>query len=385
MNLVKCFTKVWKFVICIFMVFFVLSLFFCGLFGFGFLLVLQYIFITFQNRRLAGEVIIKKSLTLPSFGQSYSRALVVLTGRDKPIWLTRIVLKMDKMWQKIAIKIKMLKKYIKNPTAKSKIAENISKSNNFTSQKTQKGEIDKLKNQNEFEEKTSPRINPNINTKINSNDNYDNLQNVDNIRANKRSNPNFGDTLNDNFDSLNNYKTNPRNISRHSAQNLESQDIRKQEMETVSNFDANFDKSDNLSSSGSTSKPVIKAKKPAKTGGIWDNLEADGESEADNSINATSSNNNSTATIGMVGNSTKNDEEMTLFEKQENKILSKLQDLQEQNMGLNHWDLWLELGDLYGKYAQKQKQKEIYTFILSKADHNDKEKELATFRLIGMN
>ena len=81
--------------------FLLLSLFFCGFFGFGFLLILQYIFITFQNRRLAGEIIAKKVLALPSFGQSYNRALMVLTARDKPLWLTRIVLRIDKIWQNL--------------------------------------------------------------------------------------------------------------------------------------------------------------------------------------------------------------------------------------------------------------------------------------------
>ena len=67
-----------------------------------------------------------------------------------------------------------------------------------------------------------------------------------------------------------------------------------------------------------------------------------------------------------------------VFEKAEIKLIEKLRDI-----GLNHWDLWLELGDLYGKYGEKEKQKEIYTLILSKAD--GEEKKLATYRLIGMN
>ena len=325
--------------------FLLLSLFFCGFFGFGFLLILQYIFITFQNRRLAGEIIAKKVLALPSFGQSYNRALMVLTARDKPLWLTRIVLRIDKIWQNLVIKINKLTKYFKTLTDKNELEENL-KNPVVKKNDSQNSKINSLQ--------TEPK-------------NTNNSQNFTNLS--KSSNDNLDEYLGD---------------------DLESFIISK---EKIPNSDSIVPSSSKINSQNLTLKPIInnqnsqfknpvKIRKSAKTNNIWDNLEEEVEqNEQFEEIEIT----NQTATIGMVGKLPQNTEEMTPFEKQENKILTKLQSLQENNMGLNHWDLWLDLGDLYGKYAQKDKQKEIYTFILSKADNSDKEKELATFRLIGMN
>lgn len=328
--------------------FFLLSLFFCGFFAFGFLLILQYIFITFQNRRLAGEIITKKVLALPSFGQSYNRALMVLTARDKPIWLTRIVLRMDRIWQNLAKKINKSIKYFQTLTNKETEEEfkTEAKTDNLPNSQNNSAFPD-----NSLPKQENSNSQPNLaNLKINSNN------------LSKDSGDNFDD-----LESLDNFEP----ILKEKISNSISQ---------IPNINSKINSQNSLSNSNSQLSP-IKTRKSV-TGNIWDNLE---EEEQNEQSTQTENTNQNTATIGMIGGATKNTGEMTPFEKQENKILIKLQSLQENNLGLNHWDLWLELGDLYGKYAQKDKQKEIYTFILSKADNSDKEKELATFRLIGMN
>ena len=117
-----------------------------------------------------------------------------------------------------------------------------------------------------------------------------------------------------------------------------------------------------------------------KTDDIWGNLTPPrNEIKSEKTETEKPKNNDNMATIGLANiTNTKDEGELTLFEKAEIKLIEKLRDI-----GLNHWDLWLELGDLYGKYGEKEKQKEIYTLILSKAD--GEEKKLATYRLIGMN
>ena len=328
--------------------FFLLSLFFCGFFAFGFLLILQYIFITFQNRRLAGEIITKRVLALPSFGQSYNRALMVLTARDKPIWLTRIVLRMDKIWQNLAKKINKLIKYFQTLTNKE-IEEEFKtevKADNLPNSQNNLTFLDnsltRQKDSNSQQNLANLKINPN-NLSKDSDDNFDDLESLDNFE------PILKEKISNSISQIPNINSQLNPIKTHKS---------------VTN--------------------PIKTRKSV-TGNIWDNLEEEIEGEQNEQLTQIKNTNQNTATIGMIGGATKNTGEMTPFEKQENKILIKLQSLQENNLGLNHWDLWLELGDLYGKYAQKDKQKEIYTFILSKADNSDKEKELATFRLIGMN
>jgi hypothetical protein len=64
-----------------------------------------------------------------------------------------------------------------------------------------------------------------------------------------------------------------------------------------------------------------------------------------------------------------------LFAKIENRLLQKLKDV-----GMRHYDIWVELGKLYEKYDQKEKAKEVYSFLLKNAQ--DKEKEFARNRLI---
>lgn len=352
-----------------FMGFFLLSLLFCGIFGFGFLLILQYIFITFQNRRLAGEIITKKVLALPSFGQTYSRALMVLTARDKPIWLTRIILKMDKIWQNISSKLTKLTKYFKTLATKK---------TEYNKPEANKPKIDGLEDLNKDFQFTKNKIKD--------------LQNIQNLQKSQNNLSKFrtediglGDDLED-FETENSKnKINPKDVNSNFASDLANSNINSKNTTTLPKTNPTFG-STSGSKNPSQSK-VSKTRKPLKTGNIWDTLEDKNIDDEDEDLGLVdhSDSQNQTATIGMVGNSTKNREEMTPFEKQEEKIVKKLQTLQENNLGLNHWDLWLELGDLYGKYAQKDKQKEVYTFILGNADNSDKEKELATFRLIGMN
>lgn len=70
-------------------------------------------------------------------------------------------------------------------------------------------------------------------------------------------------------------------------------------------------------------------------------------------------------------------ERKALFEKLENRILNKLKDV-----GLNHFDLWLELGTLYEKYDQVEKAVEVYTMVLKNS--KDKEKDFARDRIIAL-
>lgn len=84
------------------------------------------------------------------------------------------------------------------------------------------------------------------------------------------------------------------------------------------------------------------------------------------------------ATISFIsGDTEKNEKDMNIFEKLESRILEKL-----KGVGLNHYDIWLELGNLYEKYEEKDKAMEIYALVLKHS--NGKEKELARDRLIGL-
>lgn len=64
-----------------------------------------------------------------------------------------------------------------------------------------------------------------------------------------------------------------------------------------------------------------------------------------------------------------------VFTKLEDKLLKKLKEV-----GMNHFDIWLELGKLYEKYDEPQNAKEIYSLVL-KHGHG-KEQEFAKNRLI---
>lgn len=74
----------------------------------------------------------------------------------------------------------------------------------------------------------------------------------------------------------------------------------------------------------------------------------------------------------------KEQKDLELFEKMENKLLAKLKEV-----GMKHFDLWLDLGKLYEKYDYNEKATEVYSMILKHAD--GKEKEFAKDRLIEMN
>jgi|GEM_PF-6307899 len=74
----------------------------------------------------------------------------------------------------------------------------------------------------------------------------------------------------------------------------------------------------------------------------------------------------------------KEKKDLELFEKLENKLLAKLKEV-----GMKHFDLWLDLGKLYEKYDYNEKAKEVYSMILKHAD--GKEKEFAKDKLIEMN
>ena len=84
----------------------------------------------------------------------------------------------------------------------------------------------------------------------------------------------------------------------------------------------------------------------------------------------------SMATISFAsGNDEKNELDMTMFEKMENKILQKLKE-----EGMNHYDIWVDLGKLYEKYNEKGKAKEVYALVLRHSQGN--ERDFARDRLI---
>jgi hypothetical protein len=88
---------------------------------------------------------------------------------------------------------------------------------------------------------------------------------------------------------------------------------------------------------------------------------------------------NGFATIGLAASPAVQDEkDMSLFEKVENRILNKL-----KLSGLNNYDIWLELGELYIKYGEKEKATEVFALVL-KHTHDERQKELARNRLIGL-
>jgi hypothetical protein len=90
----------------------------------------------------------------------------------------------------------------------------------------------------------------------------------------------------------------------------------------------------------------------------------------------------STATIGLssVSKSTESGHngDRSLFEKVENRILEKL-----KTSGLNNYDIWLELGELYVKYDEKEKATEVFALVL-KHTTDEHQKEQARNFLIGL-
>jgi hypothetical protein len=86
------------------------------------------------------------------------------------------------------------------------------------------------------------------------------------------------------------------------------------------------------------------------------------------------------ATLGLVSSLKSNQdiEDQGLFEKKLTKLLEKLQD-----SGMGDYDIWLDLGDLYAKYSEENKAKEIYALV-SKHTQDSSLKEKAINRLIGL-
>ncbi len=70
-------------------------------------------------------------------------------------------------------------------------------------------------------------------------------------------------------------------------------------------------------------------------------------------------------------------EQKILFEKLETKLLNRLKEV-----GLKHFDIWLQLGELYEKYEEYSKATEIYNMILKNSE--GKEKDFARDRLIAI-
>jgi tetratricopeptide (TPR) repeat protein len=89
---------------------------------------------------------------------------------------------------------------------------------------------------------------------------------------------------------------------------------------------------------------------------------------------------NNTATLNLASSISKNDgsKESGIFEKLENRILQKLKEV-----GLGNYDLWLELGQLYLKYGEKDKAIEVFALVL-KHTSNESQKDLARNQLIGL-
>jgi tetratricopeptide (TPR) repeat protein len=89
---------------------------------------------------------------------------------------------------------------------------------------------------------------------------------------------------------------------------------------------------------------------------------------------------NNTATLNLASSISKadNSKESGIFEKLENRILQKLKEV-----GLGNYDLWLELGQLYLKYGEKDKALEVFALVL-KHTTNEAQKDLARNQLIGL-
>jgi len=340
------------------------GLLFCGIFGIIFLGLLQYIFLTWQDKRLRGERIAKEMPKIPtfkniwqSFGfipQLWSKIISNLTARNRPQKLANIVLKIEKIRQNIWQKLQKFFRYLQT-LAKPK------KTDLFDDNFDQLHEFDISKS--------------NLEDDL---DDFGSFYKKENIEDSLKKSQIKVSTKNSSF--VNNDDLSTKNL----------RDISENPSKITNKIVANSQNLHHNNFSDSTSSKVSfsNQNKTPKADDIWGNLNSFRKLENEDEsykINLKDSyknddlENSNTATIGLIGNSSaKSDDDLTLFERAEKKLIQKLQEL-----GLNHWDLWLELGDLYGKYDQKAKQKEIYTLILSKAD--GKEKELATYRLIGMN
>jgi hypothetical protein len=74
------------------------------------------------------------------------------------------------------------------------------------------------------------------------------------------------------------------------------------------------------------------------------------------------------ATLNLAVDDNKPTKDTTTYDKIEKSILSKLQET-----GLNHYDIWLELGHFYQKYEEKEKAKEIFAMVMKHAQGRDKD------------
>jgi hypothetical protein len=74
------------------------------------------------------------------------------------------------------------------------------------------------------------------------------------------------------------------------------------------------------------------------------------------------------ATLNLAADDNKNIKDTTTYDKIEKSILAKLQET-----GLNHYDIWLELGHFYQKYDEKEKAKEIFAMVMKHAVGRDKD------------
>jgi hypothetical protein len=84
------------------------------------------------------------------------------------------------------------------------------------------------------------------------------------------------------------------------------------------------------------------------------------------------------ATLNFAANeSNQNQKKQTLFKKMEDQILEELKE-----KGLNRYDIWLKLAQLYEKYAQQKKAVEVYAMILKHS--KTEEKIIARNKLIAL-
>lgn len=93
------------------------------------------------------------------------------------------------------------------------------------------------------------------------------------------------------------------------------------------------------------------------------------------------------ATIGLVnrGEENKDLEESKQAETEEQSVLARIEKrllakLKEE--GLNRYDIWLELGDVYDKYGEHDKAREVYALVLKHGSELDKKR--AVERLISL-
>jgi Tfp pilus assembly protein FimV len=103
--------------------------------------------------------------------------------------------------------------------------------------------------------------------------------------------------------------------------------------------------------------------------------DVDDQADTDESVNAEQQQDEATISLGANFDVTKSPQDMTQFEKLEQKLLNRLQE-----SGLKNYDIWIQLGDFYLKYDERDKAKEIFALVLKQA--GGEQKEIARNRLI---